>query len=91
MTTTTQRKETAAEAFRRIEIEIETLTDLIRQGVDDLAERMKNDPRHWGLVGTLAGMKKCLLDAASSQMGLEPEQLQEMMDMVKLEGEENEI
>lgn len=89
--TTTEKKETAAEAFRRIEIEIETLTDLIQQGVKSLAERMKDDPRHWGIVGTLAGMKKCLLDAASGQMGLEPEELQEMMNMVKLEGEENEI
>lgn len=77
------KKETAAEAFRRIEIEIETLTDLISQGVGTLADKMKAQPKNWDIVGSLATVKDALLNAASFQMGVEPEELQVMMNETK--------
>ena len=83
MKTNETKKESASEAFRRIEIEIETLNDLLAQGIETLGKKMKAEPKNWNIVGSLATIKEALMNAASFQMGLEPKELQVMMNEVK--------
>ena len=55
-------KQTANEAYRMNENDIGALLDLIGQEVKHHAEHAKTEGLHWGHVGDLGHVRKCLVE-----------------------------
>ena len=55
-------KQTAAQAYQRHQNDIGALLDLVGQEMARHAEHAKADGLHWGHVGDVAHVRKCLVE-----------------------------
>ena len=72
---TERKRETASESFRRIELNIEQLINLIEQGVNRKAAKMAQNPKNGCLTGDLGYIQEQLANAAAFLMETTPENL----------------
>jgi hypothetical protein len=59
----TERKTTAAEAYRARRSDVETLLDMLREEVAHHAEYAATEPRDWGFAGDLGHVRDLLVEA----------------------------
>ena len=72
-------KPTAIEAYRKHREDVARLLDILDMELANLGERANADPRNHGFTGTIANVRRVLIDAVEGLSGIERARIEETL------------